>query len=107
VALLFHSTPAFQSVQPIGVLVGVAAISVLMVAPIPYPKIRAGALLRWPMAATGVAAALALVPLQLRPVPGAPLYELAYAAALAMLVGVASYYLLGPFTVPRDPPPAT
>ncbi len=101
VALLFHSDPAFQSVQPIGVLVGVAAISVLMVAPIPYPKIRAGATLRWPMAATGVAAAFALVPLQFRPAAGSPLYDIAYASALAMLVGVASYYVLGPFTVRR------
>jgi archaetidylserine synthase len=106
VALLFHSTPAFQSVQPIGVLVGVAAISVLMVAPIPYPKIRAGARLRWPMAFTGIAAAVTLVPLQFRPAAGSPLYLLAYAAGIVLLVGVACYYVLGPFTVDRDAPSA-
>jgi phosphatidylserine synthase len=106
VALLFHSTPAFQSVQPIGVLVGVAAIALLMVAPIPYPKIRAGSKLRWPMAVTGFAAAVTLVPLQFRPAVGSPLYLLAYAAALVFLLGVACYYVLGPFTVDRDAPPA-
>ncbi len=103
VAILFHGTPAFQSVQPIGVLVGVAAISILMVIPIPYPKIRRDSPLRWPMVWTGVAAALALVPLQFRPSVGTPLYSFAYGAALAMLLGVASYYLLGPFTVRRAP----
>ena len=101
VALLFHDTPAFQSVQPIGVLVGVAAIAVLMVVPIPYPKIRRGSTLRGPMAVTALAAALTLVPLQFRPPVGSPLYDLAYAAALVLLVGVASYYVAGPFTVPR------
>jgi phosphatidylserine synthase len=101
VALLFHDTPAFQSVQPIGVLLGVTVIAILMVSPIPYPKIHRGSPLRGPMAATAVAAALALVPLQFRPPAGSFLYDLAYAAAFAMLIGVASYYVAGPFTVPR------
>jgi CDP-diacylglycerol--serine O-phosphatidyltransferase len=103
VALLFHDTPAFQSVQPIGLFVGVAVLSVLMVAPIPYPKIRRGHPLRLPMALTAVFAAIALVPLQFHLASGSVLYNVAYGAALAMLVGVASYYLLGPFTVPRTP----
>jgi len=101
VAVLFHDTPAFQTVAPIGLLVGAAALSVLMVAPIPYPKIRRGSPLRLPMAATAVAAAVALVPLQFRPGTGTPLYEVAYGAAFAMLLGVASYYVAGPFTVHR------
>jgi phosphatidylserine synthase len=101
VALLFHSTPAFQTVQPIGVIVGVLAISVLMVVPIPYPKVRRGSKMRWPTVATAVGAALALVPLQFRPSAGAPLYWFAYGAALVMLVGVACYYVAGPFTVDR------
>ena len=103
VALLFHDTPAFQTVQPIGVMVGVAVLAVLMVVPIPFPKIRRTSPLRWPMVATGVAAGLVLVPLQFRPGVGSPLYDLAYAAGVVMLVGVASYYLVGPFTVPRAP----
>ncbi len=102
VALLFHDTPAFQSVQPIGLLVGVAILSVMMVVPVPYPKIRRGHPLRWPMAATAVFAAIALVPLQFHLAVGSFLYNVADGAALALLVGVASYYLLGPFTVPRE-----
>ena len=108
VALLFHDTPAFQTVQPIGVLVGVAALATLMVVPVPFPKIRRGAVLRLPMAATGVAAALALVPLQFHLASGSVLYEFAYGASIALLIGVASYYLVGPFTVSREArePPA-
>jgi len=106
VALLFHDTPAFQSVQPIGVLVGVAVLAVMMVVPVPYPKIRRGHPLRLAMAATAVFAAIALVPLQFQLAVGSALYDVTYGAALAFLVGVASYYLLGPFTVPREPAPA-
>jgi len=102
VALLFHDVPAFQTVQPIAVLIGTVAIAVLMVVPIPYPKIRAGSLLRLPMAATGIAAAVALVILNFRPAAGSPLYVIALGAAYSMLVGVAAYYLVGPFTVDRS-----
>jgi len=106
VVLLFHDTPALQSVQPIAVLVGAAIIAAMMVAPVPYPKIRAGSVLRAPMAVTGVAASLALVLLQFRPAAGSPLFLVALGAAYSMLVGVACYYLLGPFTVDRTAPPA-
>ncbi|HTP54120.1 MAG TPA: CDP-alcohol phosphatidyltransferase family protein [Thermoplasmata archaeon] len=104
VALLFHDTPAFQGVQPIGVLVGVAVLAVMMVVPVPYPKIRRGAPLRWPATATAVCAAVALVPLQFQPARGSLLFSVADVAAFGMLVGVASYYLLGPLTTPREPP---
>jgi len=107
VALLFHDTPAFQSVQPIGVFVGVVILSVMMVAPVPYPKIRRGSPLRLPMAATAAFAALALVPLQFHLATGSALYEFAYGASFALLIGVASYYLLGPFTVERHGAPAS
>lgn len=102
VAILFHDTPAFQSVQPIGVFVGVAVLSVMMVVPVRYPKVRRGSPLRLVMAATGVLAALALVPLQFHLAVGSFAYDFAYGASLGLLVGVASYYLLGPFTVPRE-----
>jgi phosphatidylserine synthase len=101
VALLFHDTPAFSSVAPVGVLVGAAVISAMMLVPVPYPKIRRGAPLRIPMALTASLAALALVPLQFRPPVGSELYLLAEGASWGMLVGVAVYYLAGPFTVPR------
>ncbi len=100
-AVLFHDTPAFQSVQPVGVLVAAAVLAVLMVVPIPYPKIRRDSPLRWPMVTTAVAAGFVLVPIQFRPAFGSPMYELAYGAGLVMLVGVAIYYLVGPFTVVR------
>jgi phosphatidylserine synthase len=101
VVILFHDTPAFQSVAPVGVLVGTAIVSVMMVVPVPYPKIRRGNALRLPMAITAAAAALTLGPLQFHPAVDSPLYELSNLAAYIFLVGVASYYLLGPFTVSR------
>jgi phosphatidylserine synthase len=106
VVLLFHDVPAFQSVAPLGVLVGASIVAVMMVVPVPYPKIRRGATLRPLAAATAALAAVALVPIQFRPAPGTPLYELAEAAAWGFLVAVALYYLDGPFTVHRPPPEA-
>ena len=107
VAILFHVTPGFAGVAPVGLLTGAAVISLLMVVPIPYPTLRRGNAMRLPMAATAVAAALALVPLQFRPSTGSALYDLALGAAFAFLVGVASYYVVGPFTVRRDRPAPT
>jgi phosphatidylserine synthase len=101
VAVLFHDTPGFQTVQPVGLFIGVAVIALLMVVPIPYPKIRRGSPLRWPMAGTAVAAGLSLLLLQFHPVTSTIAYDAALVAAYALLVGVASYYLLGPFTVKR------
>lgn len=104
VALLFHDSPAFQTVQPLAIVVAVAVLGALMVVPIPFPKIRREAPLRLPMAATGVAAVVALLPLQFHPAVASALYSVSYAAALFLLVGVASYFLVGPFTVDRHPP---
>jgi phosphatidylserine synthase len=101
VALLFHSTPAFQSVQPLALLIGVSALAVLMVVPIPFPKVRRGSPIRVAMAITGVATVLTLLPLQFRPATGTPLYDLALVAGYVLLVGVAIYYVVGPFTVDR------
>ncbi|HXQ48548.1 MAG TPA: CDP-alcohol phosphatidyltransferase family protein [Thermoplasmata archaeon] len=106
VAILFHDTPGFQTVQPVGLFVGVAVLALLMVLPIPYPKIRRGSPLRWPMVATAVAAGLSLLLLQFHPASGTLPYEVALLASYALLVGVASYYLLGPFTVKRASPEA-
>jgi len=101
VALLFHDTPAFQTVQPVAVLIGTAVIAVMMVVPVPYPKIRAGSVLRGPMVVTGVAAAIALLLLQFHPASGSPVFLVALGASYSMLIGVAAYYLVGPFTVDR------
>jgi phosphatidylserine synthase len=104
VAILFHDTPGFQTAQPVGLFVGAAALAALMVLPIPYPKIRRGSTLRWPMVGTAVAAGVSLLLLQFHPAMGTLVYDVALAASYALLIGVASYYLLGPFTVKR---PAT
>ena len=104
VVLLFHDTPAIQGVAPVGVLTGVAILAVMMVVPVPYPKVRRGSPMRLPSAATAACAAVALVVLQFRPGAGSLLYGVAEVAAYGFLVGVASYYLLGPFTTRRDPP---
>jgi archaetidylserine synthase len=101
VAILFHDTPAFQTAQPIGLFVGAAVLAVFMVLPIPYPKIRRGSPLRWPMVGTAVAAGLSLLLLQFHPAMGTLPYEVALLASYAFLIGVASYYLIGPFTVKR------
>jgi CDP-diacylglycerol--serine O-phosphatidyltransferase len=106
-ALLFLDSPAFAAVLPLGLVLAGVVLSVWMVVPIRYPKIRRGSPLRLPMAVTAVAAALALVPLQFHLAAGSTLYEFAFGASLAFAVGVGSYYLLGPFTVSRIPTEAT
>jgi phosphatidylserine synthase len=103
VAVLLLDTPAFQAVQPVGLFIGAAVIALWMVVPIPYPKMRRGNLLRLPMASTAAFATVALLPLQFHPASGSLVYEVALAAAYAFLVGVATYYVLGPFTVRPNP----
>jgi phosphatidylserine synthase len=105
VVLLFHDQPGYAGVQPVGVLIGGAILTAMMVVPVPYPKIRRGAALRVPAACTAAFAAVALVPLQFRPAAGTALATLGEVAAYGLLVGVAVYYLLGPFTVARRPTP--
>jgi CDP-diacylglycerol--serine O-phosphatidyltransferase len=100
VLLLFHELPAYASVQPIAVLIGASIVTIMMVVPVRYPKIRRGAPLRLPATIAAGFAALALVPLQFRPASSSPLGLAAEAGAYGLLAGVAIYYLLGPFTVP-------
>jgi CDP-diacylglycerol---serine O-phosphatidyltransferase len=101
VLLLFHDTPGYASVAPLGTVIGALVVSVMMLVPVPYPKIRRGAPLRLPSAVTAALAALALVPLQFRPGLASPLGRLAEVSAYGFLVGVAAYYLIGPFTARR------
>ncbi len=104
--LLFHDTPAYASVAPVGVLIGATVLALLMVLPIPYPKIRRGSPLRLASALTGAFAALVLVPLQFHPAEGSVLGRLSEVAAFAFLAGIAVYYVVGPFTVRRPVPSA-
>ncbi|MCI4365192.1 MAG: CDP-alcohol phosphatidyltransferase family protein [Thermoplasmata archaeon] len=103
VALLFHDTPALQGVQPVGVFVGVAVLALLMVVPIPYPKIRRASPLRVPMILTGIFAGLGLLLFQFHPSAGTGPYDVALIASYGLLIGVASYLVLGPFTVRPKP----
>jgi CDP-diacylglycerol--serine O-phosphatidyltransferase len=106
VLLLFHDTPAYAGVAPLGAVIGALGISVMMVVPVPYPKIRRGSTLRSVSAVTAALAALVLVPLQFHPAGLSLLGRGTELAAYGFLVGVAAYYLLGPFTT-RDRPRAT
>jgi CDP-diacylglycerol--serine O-phosphatidyltransferase len=100
IVLLLFDSPAFLGTQPAVVLGAAVVLAIAMVIPVRFPKIRRGARLRSAMAVTGVALVLALLPLQFRPSSGSAGYLLAFGATLVALVGVATYYVLGPSTVP-------
>jgi phosphatidylserine synthase len=104
VLLLFFDVPAFLGTQPLVVLLGAMGLAVTMVAPIPFPKMRRGSLLRLPMTVTGLALVGALLPLQFHLSAGSALYEVALAFSAIAAAGIASYYLVGPWTVPRAAP---
>ncbi len=105
VLLLFHDLPGYAGTEPLGVIVGALVVAVMMVAPVPYPKIRRGAPLRLPAACTAAFAAVALLPLQFHPASGSVVGLIAKSGAYGFLAGVAIYYLLGPFTVEPVPAP--
>jgi CDP-diacylglycerol--serine O-phosphatidyltransferase len=102
VILLLVDEPGYFGPAPLVLLVSAAILAPLMVLPIPFPKIRRGARLRGVMTATSVALAVALLPAQFVPPRGSFLYALGEAATLAALVGVAVYYLLGPWSARVD-----
>ena len=104
VVLLLQDTPGYAGVHPVGLLVGAAILAVLMVVPIPYPKVRRGSTLRLASAVTAGLAALTLIPLQFHPSAGSLVATVAEVGAFGLLVGVAVYYVAGPFTVPRPEP---
>ena len=109
VVLLFLDVPAFWGIAPAVVVVFAVALALLMVVPIGFPKIRRGSPLRGPMTLTAIALVVAVLPIQFRPDPGSPAYGVAELAAVVAAVGLALYYLAGPFTVTRtsaeDPHP--
>lgn len=90
--------PAFFGVQTTTFLALATVVALLMVVPLPFPKVRRGSAWRLPSAVTAVAAALMLVPLQFRPGTGSLLFDVAFAAGAVMAVGLLGYYLLGPWT---------
>jgi phosphatidylserine synthase len=101
--LLFFDVPAFAGTLPEVVVLAGAAIAISMVLPIPFPKIRRGSTLRPVMIATAAATVVALLVLQFRPASGSPFFALALGASAVAGLGILSYYLVGPFTVPPAP----
>ena len=106
VVFLFLNVPAFFAVDPPAALGLVGLLALLMVVPVGFPKIRRGNPLRGPMALTAAALVVAVLVVQFRPASGSLLYGVAELAAVVAAVGVALYYLVGPFTVAEAAPEA-
>jgi CDP-diacylglycerol--serine O-phosphatidyltransferase len=100
--LLLGDVPGLLGVAPSYVLGGALGLSVLMVVPIRFPKIRRGNPLRAVMSATAIAFVVSVLVLQFQPDHASGFYLLAFAATAVAAAGLALYYLAGPFTVPRD-----
>ena len=100
---LFLDVPAFGGTNPPVLLALATIVAVVMVLPVPFPKIRRGNPLRPAATATAIALAVALVLLQLRPGSGSPLYWLALASTAVGAIGVGVYYVGGPLVARRAP----
>jgi len=96
VLVLLFDEPAFFGTNPLVVLIAASLLALLMVSPVPYPKLRRGMPLRWVMIGTAAALGVSLVPLQFRPATGTPLFLVGEVAAVVAAVGLAVYYILGP-----------
>ena len=102
--VLLLDVPGFLGPNP-GVAVAIAVgLAVVMVLPIPFPKLRRGSPIRGPMVLTAIALIVAILPVQFHPASDSYLYGLAEAATVVAAVGMAIYYLVGPFTVARSDP---
>ena len=99
--VVFFDVPGLVRQDPAIVLVLSTVAAVLMVTPIPFPKIRKGSVIRLPMIATALAFIAMILPLQFRPAAGTPLLDLAIGASVVAAVGTLLYYLVGPWTVDR------
>jgi phosphatidylserine synthase len=102
VVLLFLDVPAYAGTNPPLSLLLITVLALLMVAPVPFPKVRRGAAIRLPATVTALALVLAILPAQFAPSVGSPLYVFAEASAVVSAAGVAIYYVVGPFTVPKE-----
>ncbi|MGA7923837.1 MAG: CDP-alcohol phosphatidyltransferase family protein [Thermoplasmata archaeon] len=106
VLILFCDVPAFVGTNPVFVLVGAGIAALLMVVPIPFPKMRTQRVLRYVTLLTSLGLAASLVLLQFRPAVGSVSYGVAFVGAAVGAAGVVAYYLVGPFVVHRTPPAA-
>lgn len=103
--VLWFDVPGFLGVAPGLVLAGSAVAAVMMVVPLPYPKLRRGARINGAMTITGVALVAAELPIQFRPGNGSALGIFSELALLVASVGLLVYYVFGPSSVlPRAPP---
>lgn len=105
VLVIWGDVPAYAGVQPLPVLLLGIAAAVMMVVPLPYPKIRRGSTLRLPMTVTALALIAAELPMQFRPSPSSAWGAIALASTAVASIGLLAYYVAGPFTV--GPEPAT
>jgi len=99
---LFFDRPAFWGTDPAALLVGALGVSLLMVAPVPFPKVRRGSPIRPIAAVTALALVGALLPLQFGPATGSALFLLALAATIVAAVGNVLYFVAGPWIVVRQ-----
>ncbi len=104
--VLFLDAPAFLGTRPELALSLDLLLALTMVLPLPFPKIRRGHPLRAAMAATSIALVVAVLPLQFHLARTSLPVLVGEAAAAVAAIGLASYYLVGPFTVPRSAAPA-
>ncbi|HZY70474.1 MAG TPA: CDP-alcohol phosphatidyltransferase family protein [Thermoplasmata archaeon] len=99
--VLFADVPGYLGTFPPLVLLGATAAAVMMLVPLPFPKIRRGAPLRRESIVTAVAIAAALVPLQLRLAPGSVAFLATEVAAGVAAAGVVAYYVAGPILLKK------
>ena len=101
VLILWAGTPAFWGVRPALLLGGALILALLMVVPVPFPKVKRGHPLRPVLAVAGVALVGALIPVQFVPSAGTGLYLFAELASLVAGGGLIAFLVMGPWTVPR------
>jgi phosphatidylserine synthase len=106
IVVLAFDLPGFLGTVPLAFFGLIGAVAILMVVPIPFPKIRRGNPLRPATIATGIALVVALVPLQFRPAAGSFVYDLTAVATAIAAAGIVLYYVWGPLTVASTPPAA-
>jgi archaetidylserine synthase len=95
--LLLLVRPGYLGNSPLAFLVLAAALAVLMVVPLKFPKVRRGQRLRPAMILTTAFLPIALVPIQFAPAAGSPLYLISEVGTVAAAIGMGVYFVLGPF----------
>lgn len=95
--VLLIENPGFLGIYPLLFLLLTAGLALLMVAPVPYPKMRKYRSLRLATIAMTVAAVFAIAIPNFQPASDSLPYLFAYAMTLAGFLLLASFYVAGPF----------